>query len=82
MGQPLLELLAPSAALVRDGAGWRVFVIDGGKARARAVTVKDRNADQAWIQDGLKAGETVLLYPGSMVEDGQAVKQRATAAGG
>lgn len=75
-------LLAPSAALVRDGSGWRVFVIDGGKARARAVTVRDRNADQAWIQDGLKAGETVLLYPGSMVEDGQAVKQRATASGG
>jgi HlyD family secretion protein len=69
-------LLAPSAALVRDGAGWRVFVLDSGKARARAVTVKDRNADQAWIQDGLKAGETVLLYPGSMVEDGRAVKQR------
>jgi len=69
-------LLAPSAALVRDGAGWRVFVVDGGKARARAVTVKDRNADQAWIQDGLKPGEAVLLYPGSMIEDGQAVKQR------
>jgi HlyD family secretion protein len=69
-------LLAPSAALVRDGAGWRVFVVDGGKARARAVTVKDRNADQAWIEDGLKPGEAVLLYPGSMIEDGQAVKQR------
>ena len=75
-------LLAPSAALVRDGSGWRVFVVDSGKARARAVTVRDRNANQAWIQDGLKAGETVLLYPGSMVEDGQPVKQRATAAGG
>ena len=70
-------LLAPSAALVRDGAGWRVFVVDSGKARARAVTVKDRNADQAWIQDGLNAGETVLLYPGSMVEDGRAVRVRS-----
>jgi HlyD family secretion protein len=82
VAQPLLELLAPSASLVRDVSGWRVFVIDGGKARARAVIVKDRNADQAWILDGLKAGETVLLYPGSMVEHGQPVKQRATAAGG
>ncbi len=69
-------LLAPSAALVRDGSGWRVFVVEGGRAQARAVTVKDRNADQAWIQEGLSAGETVLLYPGSMIEDGQAVKQR------
>jgi HlyD family secretion protein len=69
-------LLVPSAALVRDGAAWRVFVVEGGKARVRAVVVKDRNADQAWVQDGLKAGETVLLYPGSMIADGQAVKQR------
>jgi HlyD family secretion protein len=68
-------LLAPSAALVRDGTAWRVFVVDeGGRAQARAVTLKDRNADQAWIEDGLKAGERVVLYPGSMVGDGQAVK--------
>jgi HlyD family secretion protein len=67
-------LLAPSAALVRDGTAWRVFVVDGGRAHARAVTLKDRNADQAWIDGGLKAGERVVLYPGSMVADGQAVK--------
>jgi HlyD family secretion protein len=70
-------LLAPSAALVRDGAGWRVFVVEGGRAHARAVSVKDRNADQAWIQDGLKEGEALLLYPGSMIQDGQAVKLRS-----
>jgi HlyD family secretion protein len=67
-------LLAPSAALVRDGIAWRVFVVEGGRAHARAVTLKDRNADQAWIEDGLKAGERVVLYPGSMVGDGQAVR--------
>ena len=69
-------LLASSAALVRDGTAWRVFVlvVEGGRAHARAITVKYRNADQAWIRDGLKAGETVELYPGSMVGDGQAVK--------
>ena len=67
-------LLAPSAALVRDGTAWRVFVVEGGRANARTVTLKDRNADQAWIDGGLKAGESVVLYPGSMVADGQAVK--------
>jgi len=67
-------LLAPSAALVRDGTAWRVFVVEGGRAQARAVSLKDRNADQAWIEGGLKAGERVVLYPGSMVGDGQAVK--------
>lgn len=70
-------LLVPSAALVRQGDGWRVFVVEGGKARARAVTFKDRHADSAWVQDGLKAGDTVVLYPGNAMTDGQRVKARA-----
>jgi HlyD family secretion protein len=69
-------LLVPSAALVRDGERWRVFVVEAGKARARAVQIHDRNADLAWVQDGVKAGETVLLYPGSTVVDGQPIKVR------
>lgn len=69
-------LLMPSAALVRDGERWRVFVVEDGKARARAVQIHDRNADLAWVQDGVKAGETVLLYPGSTVVDGQRVNTK------
>jgi HlyD family secretion protein len=69
-------LLVPSAALVRDGASWRVFVIEAGKARARPVQIHDRNADTAWVKDGVKAGETVLLYPGSTMVDGQPVNTR------
>jgi HlyD family secretion protein len=69
-------LLVPSAALVRQGEGWQVFVVEGGKARARAVTFSDRNADSAWVKDGLKAGETVILYPGSAMQDGQPVRSR------
>jgi HlyD family secretion protein len=69
-------LLVPSAALVRQGEGWQVFVVEAGKARARAVTFSDRNPDSAWVTDGLKAGETVILYPGSGMEDGRAVKAR------
>ena len=69
-------LLVPSAALVRQGEGWQVFVVEEGKARARAVTFSDRNADSAWVKDGLKAGETVVLYPGSGMRDGQPVRNR------
>ena len=67
-------LLVPSAALVRQGDGWQVFVVEGGKARARTVSFKDRHADSAWVRDGLKAGEVVVLYPGSGMRDGQPVK--------
>jgi HlyD family secretion protein len=69
-------LLVPSAALVRDGTQWRVFVVDDGRARARGVDVQDRNASTAWIGDGLREGETVVLYPGSTMADGQRVRPR------
>ncbi|WP_119354905.1 efflux RND transporter periplasmic adaptor subunit, partial [Azohydromonas sediminis] len=69
-------LLAPSAALVRDGARWRVFVVEGGRARARPVEVRDRHADAAWIEGGLRDGEQVVLYPGSTMRDGQRVRVR------
>jgi HlyD family secretion protein len=69
-------LLVPTAALVRDADQWRVFVVEAGRARARAVQLNDRNSDVAWIKEGLREGEIVLLYPGSMVADGQAVRVR------
>ncbi|WP_066262395.1 efflux RND transporter periplasmic adaptor subunit [Hydrogenophaga flava] len=72
-------LLVPSAALVRQGEGWQVFVVEAGKARARAVTFSDRNAESAWVKDGLKAGEAVILYPGSGIGDGSPVRERGPA---
>lgn len=69
-------LLVPSAALVRNGSAWQVFVIEGKRAVARAVTLRERNADVAWVSDGVREGEQVLLYPGSTITDGQAVKVR------
>jgi HlyD family secretion protein len=69
-------LLVSTAALVRDGQQWRVFVVVDGHARARPVQLQDRNADVAWLKDGLREKEAVVLYPGSMVTDGVAVKVR------
>jgi HlyD family secretion protein len=70
-------LLVPSAALVRDGEQWRVFVVERGRASARPVQVQQRNAEVAWVRKGLSEGDTVLLYPGSTIGDGQAVKVRS-----
>lgn len=69
-------LLVPTAALVRDADQWRVFVVEAGRARAKPVQIKDRNSEVAWLKEGLREGETVLLYPGSMIADGQAVRVR------
>ncbi len=37
------------------------------------MQMQDRNADMAWVKDSLKAIETVLLYPGSTLKDGEPV---------
>jgi HlyD family secretion protein len=70
-------LLVPSAALVREGTGWQVLVVQNGRAHAQSVTVKERNADVAWVSPdqgtGVQAGDSVLLYPGT-ITDGQRVK--------
>jgi HlyD family secretion protein len=73
-------LLVPTAALARDGQGWRVFVLEHGRAQARAVQVAHRNAQHTWVQSGVREGEQVLLYPGPTLVDGQAVQVRDTQA--
>lgn len=69
-------LTAPTAALVRDGGGFAVLVVEGGRARLRPVTLHDRHAETAWVAEGLKPGEQVLLYPGATIGDGQRVQVR------
>ncbi len=70
-------LLVPSAALVRQCAGWKVLVHQNGRARAKSVYVKQRNADVIWLEpdaaNGVKQGASVLLYPGP-ITDGQRIK--------
>ncbi len=70
-------LLVPAAALLRDGAQWSVFVLQDGRARRRAVEVRERNAELAWVKDGVTPGERVLLYPSASLADGHRVQVRA-----
>ena len=73
-------LLVPTAALVRDDGQWRVLVVEAGRTQARAVTVLDRNAGTARVEagaaGGVKEGDLVVLYPGTTIRPGQAVKTR------
>jgi HlyD family secretion protein len=56
--------------------GSAVFVVDGGRAQLRPVTLGARNGVDAWVQQGLAAGETVIVYPPATVADGVRVKAR------
>jgi HlyD family secretion protein len=53
-----------------------VFTLDAGHARLVPVRVGARNAAEAWIEQGLAKGATVIVYPGSAVKDGASVKVR------
>ena len=56
--------------------GMAVFVVDGGRVHAAPVQVGARNGAEAWVQKGLSAGATVVVYPPSAVKDGVRVKVR------
>jgi RND family efflux transporter MFP subunit len=64
-------------ALVPDGEGFRVYVVDAaGIAHARLVTVGARSENRAEITSGLEAGETVVTTGAYGVTD--SVKVRAS----
>lgn len=74
-------LQVPAAALFREGERWGVYVLEGGRARYRAVTPGRRSGLLAQIAEGLTAGEQVLLHPGQEIADGVRVRPRRHAAG-
>jgi HlyD family secretion protein len=69
-------LKAPVGALFRDGEGWAAFTVEGGRARKRALKVPRRNGVEAMIEEGLKAGERVVVYPSDALKDGSRLEIR------
>ena len=68
----------PLAALVPNGDGFQVFVVDsGGVARARAVQVGARSDSVAEIVSGLAPGETVVTAGAYGIEDGARIARTA-----
>lgn len=64
----------PADALVRDGDGWAVFVIRGGRARLTPITLGDGGDDYRVVLSGLREGERVILFPGESMADGDRVQ--------
>lgn len=67
-------LKVPAGALFRKGERWAAFVVENGKAVQRLVTVGKSSGTETQILEGLKDGETVILYPGTRVKEGGRVK--------
>ena len=68
------SVMAPVAALFRDGDDWAVFVLEGERARKRAVNTSRRNVAEALVDEGLQPGERVVVYPSDALRDGSKVE--------
>lgn len=64
----------PAGALVTgDGTAGQVFVLDGGRARRRAVTIAFIDGDRLALRAGVRAGEQVITDGAAFLDDGEAV---------
>jgi HlyD family secretion protein len=67
----------PVGALFRAGeGGWAVFVADGKRAVRRTVKVAMRNAIEAAVEEGVKPGDRVIVYPPDSLRDGSRIEIR------
>jgi len=60
-----------------NGPGNAVLRMEGGRAHVVPVTVIARNGRSAWLRGGVKAGDTVIVYPPPAVRDGVRVRARS-----
>lgn len=63
-------------ALFRDGQGWAVFAVERERAVRRGVKAAQRNGSEAVVEDGLKPGERVVVYPSDALRDGSRIRVR------
>jgi HlyD family secretion protein len=67
-------LKVPAGALFRQGRDWAAYVITDGLAQLHPVEAGRSSGVETQILKGLEEGETVILYPGERIHDGQRVR--------
>jgi RND family efflux transporter MFP subunit len=72
------SILVPAEALVFNGDGLQVAVVENGTARFQKVTVARDLGMQVELRDGIKPGDEVILRPMVNLADGSKVQASAT----
>ncbi|MGE5319227.1 MAG: efflux RND transporter periplasmic adaptor subunit [Hyphomicrobiaceae bacterium] len=73
-GEDVLQL--PTGALFRQGKGWAVFRLEGGRAREAPVEIGQRAGLATQVLSGLKAGDRVVAHPDETIHEGVRVRPR------
>jgi RND family efflux transporter MFP subunit len=68
--------LVPVAAIRQDGERDVVYVLRGGRAERRAVSLGGALGDRRQVEAGVAAGDTVILDPPAGLKDGDKVSAR------
>lgn len=63
-------LTVPASAVFRRDEQWQVFVVAGGRASLRTITLGERNRDYVEVLENLEPGTEVIVYPSDLVVDG------------
>ena len=69
-------LRLPVSSLFRSGEGWAVFVVSGGRARTRGVTIGHTNGVFAEVLSGVTEDESVISHPDDAIADNVRVRAR------
>lgn len=69
-------LQVPIGALFRSGGQWAAFAVTDGRAELRKIEIGRINDEFAQITGGLNQGDTVILYPNDVLQDGSLVEPR------
>jgi RND family efflux transporter MFP subunit len=72
------SVLIPAGAIVFNGDGVQVAVIENGSAHFRKVTVARDFGTEVEVRDGIKPGEEVILRPMVNLADGSKVRPSPT----
>lgn len=70
-GEQVLQV--PSGAAFQQDGKWKVYAVEGGRARLREIQVGHANGLQTEVLEGLAEGAEVIVYPGDRIEDGSRV---------
>lgn len=69
-------LTVPVGAAFRTKDGWAVFTVVGNRAKLTPVKLGLRGGLVAVVEDGIAAGDRVIVYPSDLVKDGVRVTLR------
>ena len=69
-------VMVPKSAVQNQDGRDEVFVVQGGRAERRAVTVSDTQGDDSVLSAGVSAGEKVVVDAPADLKDGMAVKEK------